>query len=250
MDNSVSEQTIGLIPCAGKGTRLALPFSKELFPNVHSDQYSPIIMYTIKAMKEAGVSHIIFTINPEKPDLLRFLGNGEKFGMKFTYCVHPIPRSLPESIHEAHHLLRKKTVLFAMPDTFVQPHDFLLKLRQIHENSADQREVTLACFETDHPEKYGMVEFRNGTVVRIEDKPVQTELNWMWGAMMWNPAFTEVLRLFIEHNKNRTAKELILSDALDPLIKKGHVQATCFDKGLYKDLGTYNEIKDWSRMDL
>ncbi|MDQ0246210.1 dTDP-glucose pyrophosphorylase [Bacillus fengqiuensis] len=114
------------------------------------------------------------------------------------------------------------------------------KLRQIHETSADQREVTLACFQTDHPDKYGMVEFRKGTVVRVEDKLVQTELTWMWVAMMWNPAFTKSLRLFVEHNRNRTVKELILSDALDSLI----------EKGLYKNLGTYNEIKDWSRMDL
>ncbi|MDR7079841.1 glucose-1-phosphate thymidylyltransferase [Neobacillus niacini] len=250
MKTSGHDQTIGLIPCAGKGTRLGLPFSKELFPNVHSDRYNPIIFYTIEAMKKAEISHIIFTINPEKADLLRFLGNGEKFGMEFTYCIHPIPRSLPESIHESYHLLKEKTVLFAMPDTFVQPYDFLLKLRQSHENSADQREVTLACFQTNHPDKFGMVELRNEKVIRIEDKPVQTELNWMWGAMIWNPAFIEDLRHFIEYNKDRTEKELILSDALDPLIKKRLVQAACFDEGLYKDLGTYNEIKEWSRMNL
>lgn len=245
-----NEQTIGLVPCAGKGTRLGLPFSKELFPNVHSDQYNPIILYTIKAMKEAGISHIVFTINPGKTDLLGFLGNGEKFGMKFTFCIHPVPSSLPESINEASHLLMSKTVLFAMPDTFVQPNNFLQRLRQIHETSADRREVTLACFQTVNPNKFGMVEFNKGTVVRIDDKPAKTDLKWMWGAMIWNQAFFENLSLFITKNKNKTEKELILTDAFEPFIKKGQVKGICFDEGQYKDLGTYNEIKDWSRMDL
>lgn len=67
---------IGLIPVAGKGNRLGLPFSKEMFPDIRAVNYRPIMMYTIEAMKLAGIEHIIFTINPHKSDTLTFLGNG------------------------------------------------------------------------------------------------------------------------------------------------------------------------------
>lgn len=239
-------KTVGLVPCAGKGSRLGLPFSKEMFPIIHNDEYTPIITYTIQAMKKAGIKHIIFTINPQKGDLLRYLGNGEQFGMKFTYCIHPVPRSLPESLYEAIHLIQDKNVVFAMPDTFVQPTDYLETLLKDHFSEQD-RAVTLACFQTNNPSKFGMVDYKENRVSEIIDKPLNSQLNWMWGAMVWGPEFTIELKNFVENadNHNNKAEELIFSDALNTLIPINKVYCFRFSNGIYKDLGTYKEIIEW-----
>lgn len=242
-------EKIGLIPCAGRGSRLSLPFSKELFPNVYTSHYSPIILYTINALKKAGIDHLIITINPQKVDILNFLGNGNQFGVKISYCVHPKPLSLPHSINEACHLIKDKIVVFSMPDTFVQPSDFLKTLLNTHQND-ETSEVTMAGFKTDNPTKFGMVEFSEltGKVKCINDKPSSTNLKWMWGAMVWNPEFTEVLHQFIANESNKLSeKELILTDALKPLIIQNRVNLHCYDEGRYRDLGTYDEIKKWSK---
>ncbi|MFD2443234.1 sugar phosphate nucleotidyltransferase [Bacillus sp. CGMCC 1.16607] len=241
---------IGLIPCAGRGSRLSLPFSKELFPNVHTLAYSPIILYTINAMKSAGIKHFVITINPQKMDIVKFLGNGKKFGVSIYYCVHPEPRSLPQSLDEAYNLLKNKTVVFAMPDTFIKPSNYLQLLLNTHEN--DQKsEVTLACFQTKNPSKFGMVDFSEDTenVISILDKPLSTNLKWMWGAMVWSPEFTEALHQFVinKSDEDSSEKELVLSDALLPLIERNKVKAYCFPDGTYMDLGTYNEIQEWSK---
>lgn len=243
-------EKIGLIPCAGKGNRLSLPFSKELFPNVHTSSYSPILMYTINAMKQAGIRHFVITINPDKSDIIKFLGNGSKWGVTLSYSVHPEPRSLPESLDEAYQLIKDKMVVFAMPDTYVQPDTFLQSLLQVH--LADPtREVTLGCFETNNPSKFGMVDFHidSGKVKAIYDKQASSSLQWMWGAMVWNPLFTEAIHRFVEKKggKNQGTQELILSDALLSMIEQNKVNVHCFDKGSYRDLGTYDEIRLWSK---
>lgn len=240
---------VGLVPCAGKGTRLNLPFSKELFPNVHANKYVPVIMYTIHSMKVAGIEHIIFTINPDKRDIIKYLGNGKQFNLKFSYCVHPVPKSLPESLNEAYHLIHDKMVVFAMPDTYIQPDDYLSSLIKEHEKN-EKFDVTLGCFNTNFTEKFGMVKFKGFEVVEaIYDKPRKTDLSWMWGAMVWNPGFSKELHQFVLINENgsRQERELILSDALVPLINQKKVRAHFFPDGIYKDLGTYDEIIEWSK---
>lgn len=243
-------ERVGLVPCAGKGSRLELPFSKEMFPNIHETQYSPLIAYTINAMKEAGIQHLIFTINPHKTDIVKYLGNGKQFDMSFTFCIHPEPRSLPESINEAHHLIKDKTIVFAMPDTYVQPSHFLQQLIKAHEKDPSC-EVTLGCFKSKNPSKFGMVEIKKGRAIRIEDKPSSTQLKWMWGAMVWNPEFTRHIHQFLIENREQTknSRELILTDALRPLLEGGKVNAYCFQQGRYLDLGTYDEIRKWSKIE-
>jgi glucose-1-phosphate thymidylyltransferase len=242
---------IGLIPCAGKGSRLSLPFSKELFPNVHTLTYEPVILYTINAMKKAGITQFVVTINPQKMDIVKFLGNGKQLGISISYCVHPDPRSLPESLDESYHLIKGKTVVFAMPDTFVEPAHFLQTLLNVHLNDQSS-EMTLAGFKTENPSKFGMVRFSDQTKVvhSIVDKPESTDLEWMWGAMVWNPIFTEEIHKYISDDSKMKALgkgELILTDTLQSLIEQNKVKIHCFADGKYKDLGTYDEISEWSK---
>ena len=44
----------GIVPVGGKGTRLGLYFSKELFPLKGHDYYYPVCKYTVDNMIEAG----------------------------------------------------------------------------------------------------------------------------------------------------------------------------------------------------
>lgn len=236
---------IGLVPIAGKGTRLGLPFSKEMFPDIRADRYRPIIMYTIEAMQLAGIEHIVFTINPRRLDTLSFLGNGRQFGMHFSYCVHPIPRSLPESLNEAYHLIKDKIVVFAMPDTVISPMNHLQVLLSAH-LSRTNNDVTLGCFRTDNPAKFGMVGVDGDKVARIVDKPLYGEFEWMWGTMVWQGNFTEELRKFVDESDLHSEKELILSDSLKGLIDRKRVGLHKFESGTYKDIGTFDEIIHWS----
>jgi glucose-1-phosphate thymidylyltransferase len=241
-------ETVGLLPCAGKGTRLGMPFSKEMFPDVHNDSYRPIIMYTIDAMKNAGIKHVIITVNPNKTDLLNYLGNGKQFGIDLSVCIHPEPKSLPESLNEAYHLIKDKKVVFAMPDTLIEPNDFINQALRYH-NKNQHSEVTLGCFKTNNPTSVAVVDSIGELITNVIEKPKETTLDIMWGMMVWNPIFSEILNEFCLTNKLKEgAKELYLSDALLPLIKKRKVYSFTCENSYYRDLGTFKELNQWSKI--
>lgn len=116
------------------------------------------------------------------------------------------------------------------------------------------RAVTLACFLTRNPNKFGMVDFNGNQVLEIIDKPTKSILKWMWGAMAWGPEFTNELRNFVDHYKKQGKTddqhinkkgEFILSNTLTHLIHELKVFCHLFKNGVYIDLGTYGEIRDW-----
>lgn len=234
---------VGLVPCAGLGTRLGLPFSKEMFPDLHAGSYRPVIAHALEVLKLTGVTETIFTISPNKTDLLTFLGNGKRFGMRFTYCIHPEPISLAHSLDEAYHVTKDRTVAFVMPDTIITPTTLLQDTLALYLRS--EAEVTLTCFKTNTPQKFGMVRLLGDKVTDIQDKPSTTDLKWMWGAMIWGPQFTDSLHRFVSSGRTPET-EPPLSNSLADAIGRNKVNALLADSGRYVDIGTYDEIWRWA----
>ena len=96
---------------------------------------------------------------------------------------------LAQALDAAYHLSRGKTVFFGMADTIMQPNN-VFKLAS--EAAGPEDDVILVLFETDHPEKFGMVSLNaEQKVIMIVDKPATTHLTHMWGCIIWRLRFTE-----------------------------------------------------------
>ena len=123
------EERIGLIPAAGKGVRLGLPYPKELYPIIRNNHYKPISQFVVNNLTEAKVDHIVFVVNETKHQLMGFFGNGHRFGCQLSYVVQEAatgagPSTSPGLAHaldSAYHLTQGKTVFFGMADTIMQP---------------------------------------------------------------------------------------------------------------------------------
>ncbi|HRW03692.1 MAG TPA: sugar phosphate nucleotidyltransferase [Caldilineaceae bacterium] len=250
LKNLMREELIGLIPAAGKGTRLGLPYPKELYPVVRNCRYQPIAQYSVDNLVQAGVGHVVFVINDSKHQLLSYFGNGQRFGCHLSYVVQekrerqpaePSGEStspgLAHALDAAYHLCRNKTVFFGMADTIVRPRNVF---QQLYASAARSDDVLLALFTTKRPEKFGMVSYDHGGQVRtIIDKPQETNLTEMWGCMIWRPSFTEHLHCAIQQQIYDFAK--ILNSA----IREGlHFHGVHFADGHFQDLGTYDEIME------
>jgi dTDP-glucose pyrophosphorylase len=111
---------IGLIPAAGKGVRLNLPYPKELYPIIRHNRFKPVSQFIVDQMTGAGVRHIVFVINENKHQLIGYFGNGARFGCRFTYVVQEqIENSsastspgLANALDSAYHLAQEKIVFF------------------------------------------------------------------------------------------------------------------------------------------
>jgi glucose-1-phosphate thymidylyltransferase len=243
------EDWIGLIPAAGKGLRLGLPYPKELYPVIRENRYKPVAQFVVENMLAASLQHIVFVINDTKHQLIGFFGDGHRFGCNFSYVVQePVNRNdkdsspgLAHALNSAYHLTRGKNVFFGMADTIMQPVDVFARTFQSANHSDD---VVFAVFPTDQPHKFGMVRYdEHGKVLEVVDKPVKTNLKEMWGCMIWKPRFTDFLHEFV------TVQHIgDFARILNLAIQDGFLmRAIVIPGGNYLDLGTYDEILEMDR---
>lgn len=243
-----SREWIGLIPAAGKGLRLALPYPKELYPVIRENRYKPVSQFVMDNLIQAGIGHIVFVVNETKHQLMGFFGNGRRFGCDISYVVQERSErndgstspGLAGALDSAYHLTRGKTVFFGMADTIMLPEDVF---RRAHANAGKDDDVILALFETNNPEKFGMVRVDGSDQVKeIVDKPASTDLRFMWGCIVWRPPFTELLHSSVSNGLSDFAA--ILNKAIDNGLI---VRAVKMKNGTYLDLGSYDEIMEMDK---
>jgi glucose-1-phosphate thymidylyltransferase len=240
------EELIGLIPAAGKGVRLGLPYPKELYPVIRNNHYKPISQFVVDNLVNAGLNHIVFVVNETKHQLMGYFGSGQRFGCNISYVVQEVVEGktkstspgLAHALDSAYHLIKGKTVFFGMADTLMQPRDVF---KRIYDAAIPDDDVIFGLFTTDRPEKFGMVKIDGKSrVLEIDDKPSKTELTEMWGCIVWRPKFTEYLHECVrEQGISDFAK--IMNDAIANGMKFSAVHMV---DGTYIDLGTYEEIAD------
>ncbi len=246
---SMRDDIIGLIPAAGKGVRLGLPYPKELYPVIRDNHYKPISQFVVTNLVVAGLEHIVFVINETKHQLIGFFGNGHRFGCHFSYVVQEQSNDitgstspgLAHALDSAYHLTRGKQVYFGMADTIMQPKDVFVRA---HSASSPDDDAVLVLFTTDHPEKFGMVRLDSrDQVLEIVDKPAKTELTEMWGCIIWSANFTEYLHECVQIKKISDFARIMNQAIHDGLKFRGvHIK-----DGIYIDLGTYDEIMEMDR---
>jgi glucose-1-phosphate thymidylyltransferase len=243
------EEFIGLIPAAGKGVRLGLPYPKELYPIIRNNHYKPIAQFVVQNLTEAGIDHVVFVVNETKHQLMGYFGDGHRFGCNISYVVQEARANSQEStspglahaLDAAYHLVRGKTVIFGMADTIMQPTNVFA---QACESAQADDDVILALWATERPEKFGMVHYESdGRVVEIVDKPPQTDLTEMWGGIIWRPRFTEHLHLCVRE-KGISDFAYIMNSAIAAGM---NFRAVHLEGGTYIDLGTYEEIMELDR---
>ena len=246
----MQEKTIGLIPAAGKGVRLGLPYPKELYPVIRDNHYKPISQYVVNNLNEAGLNQIVFVINETKHQLIGYFGSGQRFDCHISYVVQEpfldgenasTSPGLAHALDSAYHLTHDKTVFFGMADTIMQPSNVFA---YAYDKAPAEADVILVLFQTERPEKFGMVRMNeNSQVVEIVDKPIQTDLTEMWGSIIWRPAFTEFLHQAV-CDKGIADFAQIMNDAIaDGFLFCG----VSIPNGIYIDLGTYDEILEMDR---
>lgn len=232
-------ELVGLIPAAGQGTRLGLPFPKELWPLPVQEGYVPVAFRSVEILLAAGVTRIVIVTSPEKSAIMRYFGDGSRFGAEFIYmCQEASPRGgksagLAEALDSSYPVTAKKHVAFVMPDTYVHPTNSVKQLL----SGTDGADLVLGLFPTDKPHKFGMVRTNGNRAAEIIDKPSQTDLKLMWGIIVWSPRFSDHFRACMQGDAPdfATVMNRAITGRLD-------VRAVEIESGHYIDFGTYDDL--------
>ena len=105
-----------IITAGGKGTRMRpLTFStnKHLIPLANK----PLLFYPIEAVVAAGIKEIGINYNPwQKEELVTALGDGSRWGVKFTFLLQEKPLGLANIIQIAKEFVGKEKFLMHLGD--------------------------------------------------------------------------------------------------------------------------------------
>lgn len=247
---------VGIIPAAGKGTRLQpLPIPKELFPIGYQDypidgvlhkRPKVISQYVVENMAAAGASRVVFVLGEGKHHIMEYYGAGTRFGLECVYVYQERLSGMPGALDLARGIVDGWLVLFGMPDTVFEPTDGYKVLVDVHRRAGN--DVTLGLFPTQAPHKFGMVDFaEDGTIRSIVDKPLTSSLRYMWGTAVWGDKFTRLLGEFVA-GRLAERREMLLGDAFTAAIEAGlQVRAHAFADGSYLDIGTAEELDETIR---
>ena len=142
------EELIGLIPAAGKGVRLGLPYPKELYPVIRDNHYKPISQFVVDNLVNAGLKHIVFVVNETKHQLMGYFGSGQRFNCDISYVVQEVVEGktkstspgLAHALDSAYHLVKGKTVFFGMADTLMKPGGIF---KRVYEAASPDDDVLL-----------------------------------------------------------------------------------------------------------
>ncbi len=186
----------GIIPAAGKGTRIQpLAFSKELLPvgaQLQNGQRRPraVSDYLVERLVMGGATRLCFIISPSKSDIIEHYG-GEAYGASICYCVQPKPSGLCDAIFRASAVIGPdEEALIGLPDTVWFPAEALREL--------PGGKLSLLLFPVDRPELFDVVvDDEEGRVREVQVKPSEPRSHWIWGAVkMPGAVFHDLHRLW------------------------------------------------------
>ncbi len=239
---------IGLIPAAGRATRLrGIAGSKELLAvpaPVDAGEPGPVAGYLLRAMAEAGVERAYVVLRTGKWDVPAHFAEAEPpLGLPLAYLVTPGTSSIPATLDFAYPYVRGATVVTGFPDSCFTP--LAAVRRAVERHRANLTAVTLALFPSDRPDKTDMVELDGERVVGFRVKPGPCELDCTFGAAVWGPELTEFLHEFLTPREGTTPRgELQISQVLEAALAAGMaIDGEISPRGRYVDVGTPEDLE-------
>ena len=126
----------GIILAGGRGSRLfplTITTSKQLLPVYNK----PMVYYPLSLLMLAGIRDILVITMPEDATLFRkLLGDGAKWGLKFTYAEQAEPRGLADAFLVGADFVGQDPVCLILGDNIFFGHgltDILSKARSVRD---------------------------------------------------------------------------------------------------------------------
>jgi dTDP-glucose pyrophosphorylase len=233
MENTGMKVTQGLIPAAGKGSRLG-PFTyaipKELLPVGEK----AVIEHVVESMTIAGIEEITVVVSPHKHGLSDYLGSGRRFGVHFNYVVQDEQKGLADAVLAGEHTI-DRTFAVVLGDNYFEPKTFLKDIISFH--CAEHADTTVGVAEVQDVTRHGIITPDGNRVIDIREKPPVKEAASNLGAL---GAYVFERSVFdaILATKPGVKGEYQLTDSIRIQIQEG--KRVLFKKidGIHIDVGT------------
>jgi len=229
-----------ILPCAGKGTRLALPYPKEIHRIMQSHS---LIDFSLDHIASHGeqIERIVTVLAQGKETVFDYVSDRFRGGPRVSDIYFNDSYSeWPGSIKSAEDVFTDRNVAL-LPDSVLEVVAGAVLLEQFEEAFNDNADLVFAYVpETDRARlsALGALSVQDGTVTGFCDKPKMDHpdtFNGFWASFGFTKACSEDVLNFMMRSVDR---EVVDINALGLNVK-------AFPIARYTDLGTWKSVSEF-----
>ncbi|MFP3019094.1 MAG: glucose-1-phosphate thymidylyltransferase RfbA [Arsenophonus sp.] len=232
----------GIVLAGGSGTRLypiTEVISKQLLPIYDK----PMIYYPISVLMLACIREIlIISTSKDLPYYQRLFGDGDAFGVHFSYAIQSSPDGLVQAFLIGKNFIADDACCLILGDNIYFGQAFSPKLKFV---VSRQFGATIFAYQVMDPERFGVVEFdKQFKVLSIEEKPQKPKSNWAITGLYF---YDNRVVNFAKQIKPSLRGELEITCLNKIYLERGQLNVELLGRGFsWLDTGTHDSLVEAS----
>ena len=227
--------TKGIILAGGLGTRLS-PLttytSKHLLPIYDK----PMIYYPLSTLMLGGVKEIaLISTSRDIKQYKALLGDGSHLGLNLSYLIQDKPAGIADAFLIAENFINNSSVSLILGDNVFYGN---MRLSEIFQNFKGG--ALIFGYSVPNPEDFGVLEFNNGQISDIIEKPSNPKSNYaIPGLYLYD---SEVVKN-VKSMKPSRRGELEITDLNKIYLAKNKLDFKILGRGIsWIDAGSYDSL--------